>query len=275
MKEPDSAMPSYAKPPVIEVVWSVQFAELRWLLAAHTGLFWQRIRDRYPDCQEQAPLAHVVEQEALFAPAVQQMQMLSAPPLSRQWYISGSGNELVQLQRDRFCCNWRQVRRGDAYPRYAHMRDAFESNWRTFCDFVADVGKEAPSVDQCEMTYINHVDQGQGWESLAQVGEVFHMVQWQAETSSLPGPETLGARVSFGLPQVRGRLHVSLRHGMRTEDGSGEQQLLVLELTARGAPLETDVDGLLAWYEAARGSIVRAFTELTTPSMHARWERQQ
>ena len=118
-----STIPSYGNPPVIEVAWSVQFATLPWLTAAHTGLFWSKIRDAYPACEEQPPIERAEEPEVLLQPRriVPQMQMLLKPPPCRQWFIAAAGNDLVQLQADRFCVNWRKVNPGDKYPRYGYQ----------------------------------------------------------------------------------------------------------------------------------------------------------
>jgi uncharacterized protein (TIGR04255 family) len=275
MNETARPVPSYRKPPIIEAVWSVQCSELVWLLPPHIGLFWSRIRDQFAACQEQPPIAHVTETEDVFRPPVEHAELLSIPPLTRQWFMSASGNELIQLQRDRICCNWRKVKPEDVYPRYEHMRQLFCQAWDTFCSFVQEQGQAPPVVDQCEMTYINHIDQGQGWDSVAQVGQVFPTVTWVGQRAFLPSPRTIGARFAFDVPELRGRLHVSLRHGLRKEEASERQEVLLLELTARGLPVQTDSAGLLSWYAVARETIVRGFTDLTTSTMHKLWERER
>ena len=155
------------------------------------------------------------------------------------------------------------------------MRPLFQQTWEAFRGFVHELGHPAPNVDQCEMTYINHIDQGQGWDEVAQVGRVFPAVMWNGDKSFLPSPRTLGARLAFDVPELRGRLHVSLRHGLRKQQSPEPQEILLLELTARGLPAQTDEAGLLAWYAVARESIVRGFTDLTAADMHGLWEREQ
>ena len=245
------------------------------MLPPHTGVFWDCIRDRYPKCEEHPLIGHIVESDNVFARPSQRIEMVSAPPLSRQWFISDSGNELIQLQRDRFCYNWRMVKPSDAYPRYQHIRDRFEADWACFCDFVERMGQSAASVDQCEMTYINHIDQGSGWDCIADVEHVLPMLRWPTDSRFLPSPSTIGARTTFEMPDLGGRLHASLRHGIRTEDSQERKELLILELTARGMPGRTAPEELLEWYAMARERIVRAFTDLTTPAMHELWEREQ
>ena len=75
----NETIPSYKKPPVIEVVWSVQFSKLPWLTAAHTGLFWDIIRKEYPRCEEQAPIERKDEPKELLQPRQVAAELLTKP----------------------------------------------------------------------------------------------------------------------------------------------------------------------------------------------------
>ena len=104
LREDDMAedpIPSFKKPPLVEVAWSVQFTDMSWMTASHAGLFWQRIRDGFPTCEEQSPLARQEEPEVLLTPRRLPMRISMKPPLCRQWFISPHKDELVQLQRGR------------------------------------------------------------------------------------------------------------------------------------------------------------------------------
>ena len=128
----NKTIPSYKKPPVIEVVWSVQFPKLPWLTAAHTGLFWEYIRKEYPKCEEQAPIERKDEPKELLQPRQVAVELLTRPPLCRQWFVSEDEKELVQLPTDRFCVNWRKKKHEDIYPRYDHMKEQFVKQWEQF-----------------------------------------------------------------------------------------------------------------------------------------------
>jgi uncharacterized protein (TIGR04255 family) len=175
----DDAIPSYKKPPLVEVVWSVQFADMPWMTASHAGLFWQRIRGDFPTCEEQAPISRQEEPEALLAPRLPVMRFSMKPTLSRQWFISPHGNELVQLQVDRFCFNWRKVQATDAYPRYPHVREQFARCWRRFSEFVEQEGRASVNVDLLEMTYLNHILRDEGWSAPGDIGRVFPSISFR------------------------------------------------------------------------------------------------
>ena len=133
-------LPEFANPPVVEVVLSLQFerVELTSLLFAR---MWERFRERFPRVEEHPPLPPSVER---FDPASAhpelRVQILPAQFVPRYWLLSETGNELVQVQSDRFIYNWRKVLEGDVYPRYAAMRHAFEQELARFHQFVTEEG---------------------------------------------------------------------------------------------------------------------------------------
>lgn len=272
MDEQGNPIPSFRRPPIAEAVWSVQFAEMTWMLSPHTGVFWDSIKSRFPLCQEHPPIAHVIEASDLFNVPPNQIEFRSLPT-ARQWFLSNSGNDIVQLQRDRLCCNWRKVNAQDVYPRFSYMKEQFGLSWDAFTRFVRDSGQSLPVVDQCEMTYTNIIDQGQGWSSISQIGIVIPTMVWSGNGSFLPSPKTLMARLTFDIPSLNGRLHAVVRHVIKRESPANEA--LMLELTARGLPTRIDKVGLESWFASAREAIVRGFTDFTSEAMHRLWERDQ
>ncbi len=65
-----------------------------------------------------------------------------------------------------------------------------------------------------------------------------------------------------------GRLHVSIQPGWQKP---GNAPIYVLELTARGAPIGTGVEGARSFFDVGHEWIVRGFRDLTTPHMHTIW----
>lgn len=58
----DCALPDFDNPPVVETVLSVQFERLPAMRSVHFWLFWQRVRDQFPNTEERPTLASIVEQ---------------------------------------------------------------------------------------------------------------------------------------------------------------------------------------------------------------------
>ena len=147
------------------------------------------------------------------------------------------------------------------YPRFPDVFGKFWSAWENFLSFCHDEKLANPSVNQLEVTYINHIAQDEGWSGLGATGQVFPDLSWREERSFLDIPESIAWKASFAMPDESGRLHVSLRHGLRRED---RRPVLLCELTARGMSRTTGSDAIREWFQLGREWIVRGFADLTS-----------
>jgi uncharacterized protein (TIGR04255 family) len=253
-------LPDYERPPVIEVVCGIQFEPMPTFHGTTFGLFWQTIRDEYTQVQDMPPLSPTIEQFPLDAKKKQpRLEILDMPPLPRMFFVNKISSWLMQLQRDRFLHNWRKEKDGDIYPRYPVVIDKFWKSWLRFSQFCKDEDLGELTVNQLEMTYINHIPVGDGWKTLGDIGKVFPDVRWRCEERFFPFPESIGLALSFILPDSQGRLHVSLKHAIRVADS---QPVLLCELTARGMPASNNPSAIRAWFDLGREWIVRGFADL-------------
>ena len=269
MTKRPSDLPDFRHPPVVETVLSVQFDRLSAARTAHFGMYWNEIYQRFPKTEERAELPAAVERQPDLSPSAVgiQFEALEAPPTPRFWFANEEGTELIQLQRDRFIKNWRKAGEGDEYPRYEHVREGFERDFSGFRDFVSEHQLGSIRINQCEVTYINHIVAGQGWDSHADISRVFRV--WNQPETAYPGPAQdvmFHARFPILDPSraFAGRLHVTLQSVLRLPDNV---PMFVLSLTARG-----QIGDGTAFFDLGREWIVRSFKELTTPAMHNLWE---
>jgi uncharacterized protein (TIGR04255 family) len=253
-------LPDYDLPPVIEVVCGMQFEALEGFQATAFGLLWQRFKTDYPTCEQQPPLAQVVERFGEPIAEEPRVELLNVPPLPRVFLIHKTPCWLVQVQNDRFLHNWRKLRDTDTYPRFPEVEKRFWSAWKQFLEFCREEGIGAPQVNQLEVTYINHILQGEGWDGTATIGGVFPDLSWRGQRSFLPSPESVAWKTSFLLPENLARLHVSVRHALRRSD---MKPVLLCELTVRGVPSILDESAIRDWFHLGREWIVRGFADLT------------
>src|SRR5690348_8033242 len=110
---PDAAdLPNFAKPPVTEVVLSVQFDAIAGFELQHFGSLWERFKHKFPNVETKQALEPVWETFA--PPSARQLQIrLVQNFMPRMWLVSENGTELVQIQNDRFIHNWRKVGTAD------------------------------------------------------------------------------------------------------------------------------------------------------------------
>jgi uncharacterized protein (TIGR04255 family) len=265
-------LPDFENPPVVETVLSIQFEPLSQMRAAHFGLFWEQIRERYPKTEERSSLDPVIERfpEPVRRRVGLQFPVLEVPPLPRFWFIHRNENELIQLQADRFIKNWRKSGEGDAYPHYEKVRDWLEQDFRKFQDFASREKLGTIDVNQCEVTYVNHIVAGEGWASHEDLDKVLTM--WKHPGAPFPGKaEDAAFHARFpirdGSGHPVGRLHADVQAAIRNTDG---KPMFVLNLTARGL-----LGKSTEFLDLGREWIVRSFAEMTTTEMHEVWKRKR
>lgn len=264
-------IPDYESPPVIEVVYGVQFDSLG-LQCPTIGLFWQAVRQEYPSFVENPPLAPVIERFDPDRRTETQIELTTRPPLPRLWFIDRTENWLIQLQDDRFLYNWKKVKDQDAYPRFEVVSRKFLEAWDQFLGFCQREGLALPTVNQLELTYINHINVGDVETYVMEASSIFPDMRWRESHEFLPSPETLAWKTSFLFPDRQGRLHASMRHAIRRKD---QKPVLLLELTARGMPASKERESLRGWFAMAREWIVRGFADLTDKQVQKeRWGRK-
>jgi uncharacterized protein (TIGR04255 family) len=198
---------------------------------------------------------------------------VDAPPVPRCWFISDDGTELIQVQQDRFIHNWRRARPTDEYPRYEQVRQRFVRDFETFEGFLHREGLGTLELNQCEVTYLNHIEPSGTGNSLGDLDKVITIITRQYSDDYLGSPETIAFDAHYLMEEAgrpRGRLHITSRPQARLVDGS---MVLALSLTARGAPLGPGFEDALRFLDLGRNWIVRGFTSITTKPMHQLWGR--
>lgn len=254
-----SSFPDFEEPPVIEVVCGILFKPITSFITPHIGLLWGKYRPEYPNCREVAPLNPVLERPDDVGQV--SIEIATAPPLPRTWFIEKKGNSIIQIQRDRFLHNWRKMSSNDEYPRYQNVKQRFFSGLTDFEDFLTENSLGVIEPLQYEMTYINHIPQDIAWSDSGSIGKIFPDFAFRAQSSRfLPAPSGMNWQTSFLLPQNVGRLHVKVRNAKLRDTG---KPLLIFELTVRGIGEDKSRDAMKSWFNTARKWIVCGFADLT------------
>ncbi len=268
----ERSLPLYNSPPVIETVLGLQFFPIEGFSLLHLGLFWSRVKQEYPKYQIKPPLSPVVEQfEGLkFSPQPLGVEFSHEPEV-RCWLIDQRENHLVQIQKDRFHYNWKKATGLEVYPQYDTCKPRFAREWERFSQFLTDEKLGQAEITQCEVTYVNHLDMGQGWSSYSELDKVFTGLSSLSDRKLLREPEHLSLNYVYVIPGKKGRLYIDVRPGIRREDGT---QIIQLHITARGKPASNQLDDLLQWLDLGHEWIVNGFTDITTQYMHTIWGRK-
>ena len=272
-----SALPEFDHPPVGEVALSVQFNRLSALQIPHFGMLWTSLKERFPQTQSHPPVPAAFEQfgEGVIAPQEIRLELMNELMPARVWFISPSGNEIMQIQHDRFSFNWRKLSETDIYPRYGHIRQRFLDEFHNLSQFLDNEKLGEIVANQCEVTYINHIGSGSAWEKHSELGEV--LAPWRSDYShqSLPECESIQLTCRYLIENEEdgkkipvGRLHVNLQPARRVSDNT---PIFAMNLTARGKPLSDGIEGAMKFIDLGHERIVQGFTALTTERMHKEW----
>jgi uncharacterized protein (TIGR04255 family) len=265
----DPTLPEFEAPPVTEVILGVQFQRISALDTPRMVEFGDAHYargGRRSAWSQQPHVPGVIERFGVPArpEAALRLSLEQAPPRMRVVFILDEEETCaVQLQDTALIRNWRKVKRDHLYPRFESIIADYERDLERLAAFVAEQEWGELRIVQAEVTYLNLIPA----EGL-RVSDVF--VPWTE--SDLGEADTVDLTASHridGSSGPVGRLHVNLSTGW----SSDREALYVLSLTARGAPEQEPIAGALDLLRVGRERIVRGFTALTTPKMHALWRR--
>lgn len=247
----------FENPPINELAIALYFLPLVELKAQHIGLYWDRIRAKYPFCEQQLP---IVNSQGSQPPSA----LLEVPgeifPLPRFWFSSESHPTLIQIQRNAFLLNWRRGPAGD-YPHYEYVSEEFWKEFEAYKRFIQDpVGGNLDVIERCELTYVNLITPNEVFTAPAQLRNMLPLL------ASLSDVETDGRTLAGMNATVAYRvdstllIDVAVRLGKRADN---QELVAVLELKAHGTPGDLSLEGARAWYDSAHGAIYQLFLDVT------------
>jgi uncharacterized protein (TIGR04255 family) len=250
----------YKNPPLNEVVFGITFNPLVKMKAAYIGLFWETIKKEFPKCEQAAiigPIDEIVEPE-------------TGLPLPRTWFINNADDHLLQIQKNKFFLNWRK--REKIYPHFDEISKIFFSQYKNLSDFLLSNDLGLIENKNYELTYINHIPKGEGWEDIENIDDLFPDLNWNYnKTRFLHNPETIIWQSVFNLPDGKGKLIIKIQPAKRKTD---MHPLIILEITARGIGDEKTEKGLHDWFNIAHDWILSAFEDVTSgPVQNDVWRK--
>lgn len=275
-------LPRFRLPPVDEVAVGIQFA-LPGLLPTHYGAFYDRVKSEFPGVQALAPLPPIGEvfaaQDRTVNLGMSPLAQFASgwPPWPRALFVSTDDCSVIQLQRDRLYFNWRHrpEQAEKKYRHYEHLRDGFSKAYGVLEALATEQSLGSIDPSMCEISYVNPLPLAVTGVGPSTPEEMFRVwsadvgKEWRAPLEDL----AFVARYPFldDAAKPFGRLTAN----MSTVVGQANVPQMRLELTARGMPRGVGLDGVLAFHDIGHAAIVRCFAAITTPAMHARWERYQ
>lgn len=264
------SLPDFENPPVVETVLGVEFAPLQGWSIPHFGLLWNELKEKYPLFEVQLALPSSGDVDVGLGAQSGLSLHLSAWPTHRCWFFNPDRTSLVQVQNDRFVHNWLKAAPKDQYPHYENIRPMFELEWTLFRDFLAAQKISLPGLVKCEITYINHIERGHGWQTFEDLSDLIKVWAAERKFDFLPVPDQVICNLRYPMPNVHGTLSITVEPAIRKSD---QKEVIQLRLTAQGRPDSVELVDIVKWFDTGREWIVRGFTDFTTPKAHQLWKR--
>ena len=271
----------FLKPPVGEVALAIQFAGEVVDLEVLAD-FRQSIKADFPQHEQQPALPRM--QESFDAPPeVPNLQIRFSSPtaLPRTWFLTKDGRRLIQLQGDRMSLNWRRLEDADEYPRYSRLRESFLQHVQRLYDCVRASSDQVPAIDLIEISYVNPIEPPETPEpgTHPDLARIVNLLSPTSARSFLSKPEDAVYQARWRIPGQElgaagpvGRLHVSAVPALKPP---GPTPIYMLNVSGRVTPLDGTLDGARAAMDVGHRWVALGFEDLTTPEMHALWERQE
>lgn len=264
--ERPAELPDFESPPLNEVVLGVQFNPPKGYRQINAGEVWGLFRSEFSRVEDREPLAPVFETFGLPARGTR-FEMMTGPSHDRFWFLRPDGTELIQFQQDRLLHNWRKVESEEsAYPRFERMMTRFSDELARLEEYVNGLASQSLLINQCEISYVNHIPFESSDEQKA--SDWFRFIDFGEHE---PEDFSIGFReiIRDAGSQPQGRLICEFKIAI-TKTG---KRVIVMTLTARGAPLSPTKESALEFLTKGRGLIVSRFADLTTDAAHAKWRR--
>lgn len=242
---------TFDNPPVYEVIVAVYFdPPVVDFKSQHVGLFWERIKERFPVVHQQAPLgvSGVMSSEEPF-------------PMPGYWFVAADDVNIVQVQKEAFLFNWRR-RNANRYPGFHDgVKPSFDQVYDEFEEFLMEeVGVAEVPVGLCELTYVDIIERCDYWQGPAQTQGVV-----PAFSNPLPnfGNGTESQFDCSFVYSVDEDIELFFRIRTLVDPQQSDQPVLALEMKASnifGGVQRARTD---RWFQKAHDTILEHFISMT------------
>lgn len=259
---------TFENPPINEVVVSIYFSPpLSNLRSEHIGLFWNAIREEFPVARQQPPVAFPTEIIGV-NPSVINDEIF---PMPRYWFIADDESHLLQIQKNAFMFNWR--RRDKEYPRFhRNLKPSFNRYYGLFNEFLRrELKAPEPTVDLCELSYINAVNPCEFWDGPQSTATVIPSFSVPTLDVDSVGSSGFNCNFAYGVsPDLQ--LNVGIRSGVVPQQQN--TPVLVFEIKASGRLGQIAKPGTDEWFERAHDTILKCFFTMTSPDVRTGFWKQ-
>lgn len=257
----------YYNPPIHELVLGVQFSAPKGYSSCDNSKVWELYKAEYPLLQEVPPLE---QQYEIFGRRQQKEHSIMfnvGVPHHRLWFKSLDECSLIQFQKDRLLHNWRKLDHTEVeYPRYSRVSHDFFKEITLLEELFDRNWKQSLEINQCEMTYINHIDvplEASVWETLVKWIEPFSNLKIEYDEIQLS--------MSKVIKDIEDAPYARLNTDISIDDIGEDKIRIFLNLTMRGKPKTYYLEDVKYFFEEAHALLSNQFEKITTRFAKESW----
>ncbi len=266
------SLPSFKKPPLVEMYLGIQFDPLPALRAAHIGEYLASLASEWEILPETPALGQTREprtDSVEWGPPGASLAVSSEPSL-RQRAFTKAQDRMLQIENGWFILNWSRVEGGPPYPRFGAVLDEFRARMREFTRRLSATGVGALKPNLWEVGYVNMIPQEPLWRTVADWHRVVPLLFGKTEPLTAGVPRSASGRWVVPLAESKGRLQIFTDH-VRV-GGVAEKEALMMKLVARGPTQAPSLDDATRCFDLGHETIVTTFREIVSIEACKVWE---
>lgn len=274
MKKLELPRPKFKKPPVIEVVATVQFSEIDPKdFFLNIDRIWEKIgKEAFPTLDYKNK-RHSLSNEATGL-KFEFVGDDGAFQFPRLWIESVDRSFVIQLQSDRLSFSWRKLNDVESsdYSSYEIVWKNFSYILDTLSDFAKAISGKSIEINFMELAYINIIPFSD-FGGATKIERCFPSVNPQ----NFPAYVGIVDGVSFAYEAPIEELGAKFKvQGVTVSDPKSGDRLIRLDLVQRGAAdfiFDKHSKEIHTWFDEAHLRIVNTFKDITSEYMHTEiWE---
>jgi uncharacterized protein (TIGR04255 family) len=245
----------FREPPLKEIIFGVNF-EISNFSSIHFGLFWQTIKDRFPESLD-IPEEPTLTDESLV--------LFNLPTV---WYRASTKDRFIQLRNGYFAYHYRYQQKD--YPHFEKLFSEFLKEWENLLSWWLETSKEQIVNEGYQLNYLNIIDEDYGWQSIQDNSKIFKFTNLGI-ASALNSLKSYSCKLEFELPENLGILKVSLDEEILENDEDEEKNVMLFSLAAQ--KYDEQIEDPKHWFNYAHEYIIKYFLDLTQEEIQNSWGR--
>jgi uncharacterized protein (TIGR04255 family) len=270
----EAAPLAFGSPPIWELGITIGNAQGGYFNAYDVREVHDLFRDRFPTAEKQLAAMERVFPGGPQAPSQMPVLQFGPPPdLTRWWFVSEDGADVLQVQDNFLARNWRRLvpppSMAVPYPGFDGIYAQFRADLARLGEWSATRGRALAEPSHCELLYDNLIPQKTEDGSHVRMSDIIRPVQFDPPLPSAGFTLNWFERIEPArLPGLNFQVTIA-QVGIPKPDGTGEDLYVKLTLIAH-AQIE-------AWQEAyefiemAHGVARKKLVDLTTDECRTTW----